>query len=533
MATATPGPAAESGSTEPPARPNIVLFVADQLRADHLGCYGHPLAVTPNIDALAARGRRYANCHVASTVCMPNRATMLTGRMPSLHGVRRNGIPLPHWQRTFPELLSAIGYRTALIGKGHLQPFGQYARDGAGPNPTDTVILPGSTDDYTMEFISRWQQDDEHGITSPYYGFDHAELCLAHGDLVEGDYARWLTERDPDAAERRGPEHALPSPDRRARDAWRTAVPEDLYPSAFVAQRAIEWLSDHSQNHADQPFLLVCSFPDPHHPFTPPGRFWDLVDPDDVELPDSFHQRSRSPLIDFIHRISRDGLLPHTHIPFAPDEREAREIIALTLGSVANIDARVGEVIQAIEGQGLAGDTITVFTTDHGDMMGDHGVFLKGPMHCNALTQVPLIWSDPHSATTADTDSRQASSLDLARTILGAAACVPAVGMQGIDLNADPADSNRAVLLENESAGLQFDRPTGFGVRSIRTPDWRLTMSDDPELCEMYDLRSDPAEVRNLWHEPTRAAQRRDLTDLLVETEIGHREQGITPWSGG
>lgn len=532
MATATSGPAAKA-APEAAARPNIVLFVADQLRADHLGCYGHPLAVTPNIDALASRGRRYTNCHVASTVCMPNRATMLTGRMPSLHGVRRNGIPLPYWQRTFPEVLSAAGYRTALIGKGHLQPFGQYARDGAGPNPTDTVIFPGSTDDYTMEFISRWQHDDDHGISEPYYGFDHAELCLAHGDLVEGDYARWLTVRDPAAAARRGPEHALPSPDRRARDAWRTAVPEELYPSAFVAERAIEWLSDHAQNHPREPFLLVCSFPDPHHPFTPPGRFWDHVNPDDVELPASFDQRSRSPLIEFIHRISGDGLLPHTHIPFAPDEREAREIIALTLGSVANIDVRVGEVIRAIGDHGLAADTITAFTTDHGDMMGDHGVFLKGPLHFNALTQVPLIWSDPRSATAADTDGRQASSLDLARTILGAAACDPPVGMQGIDLIADSTDGDRAVMLENESAGVRFDRPAPFGVQSIRTPNWRLTMSDDPELCEMYDLDSDPTEVRNLWHEPSHATKRRDLTDLLVQTEIRHREQGITPWSPG
>ncbi len=528
--TPPPDGATQHGPEE--RRPNIVLFVADQLRADHLGCYGHPLAVTPNIDAIAARGRRYTGCHAASTVCMPNRATMLTGRLPSLHGVRRNGIPLPHWQRTFPEILAATGYRTALIGKAHFQPFGQYARGEAGPNPRDTVVLPGTTEDYTMEFLSRWRDDPDHRITSPYYGFDHAELCLAHGDLVEGDYARWLAARAPEVAERCGPGHALPSPGHQARDAWRTAVPEELYPSAFVAERAIDWLTDHARNHPDEPFLLVCSFPDPHHPFTPPGRFWDLVDPDTVELPDSFHRRSSSPLIDYIHRISANGLLPNTHIPFAPDEREAREIIALTLGSTANIDARIGEVVDAVDDSGLMTNTITAFTTDHGDMMGDHGVFLKGPMHFNGLTQVPLLWSDPWRPSPT-VETRQASSLDLARTIIGATGCDVPAGMQGVDLNVDPGENERAVLIENESAGLRFDRPHRFGVRSIRTADWRLTMSDDPDLCEMHDLRADPGEVRNLWDEPRHAADRRDLTDLLVETEIRHREQGITPWSGG
>lgn len=101
--------------------------------------------------------------------------------------------------------------------------------------------------------------------------------------------------------------------------------------------------------------------------------------------------------------------------------------------------------------------------------------------------------------------------------------------MQGIDLTADPPEHDRAVLVES----LRFDRPDRFAVRSIRTPDWRLTMSDDPALREMYDLRSDPTEVRNLWHEPARAVERRNLTELLVETELRHRGDGITPWSAG
>ncbi|MDH3703526.1 MAG: sulfatase-like hydrolase/transferase, partial [Alphaproteobacteria bacterium] len=102
-------------------RPNLLLIVTDQHRADHLGCYGNSVVRTPNIDSLAARGTRFDNFYVSCPICMPNRATMMTGRMPSLHGVRQNGIPLPLQAVTFPELLRNAGYRTALVGKCHLQ----------------------------------------------------------------------------------------------------------------------------------------------------------------------------------------------------------------------------------------------------------------------------------------------------------------------------------------------------------------------------------------------------------------------------
>src|SRR5580658_2526311 len=100
---------------------NFILFITDQQRADFLGCYGHPILKTPHIDSIAARGVAFDRCHVASPICMPNRATLMTGRMPSVHGVRHNGIPLALEATTFVDLLRRSGYRTGLIGKSHLQ----------------------------------------------------------------------------------------------------------------------------------------------------------------------------------------------------------------------------------------------------------------------------------------------------------------------------------------------------------------------------------------------------------------------------
>ena len=102
-------------------RPNFVLFITDQHRVDYLSCYGHPVLKTPHIDSIAAHGTCFDRFYVATPVCMPNRATLMTGRMPSVHGVRHNGIPLSLDATTFADMLRVSGYRTAMVGKSHLQ----------------------------------------------------------------------------------------------------------------------------------------------------------------------------------------------------------------------------------------------------------------------------------------------------------------------------------------------------------------------------------------------------------------------------
>src|SRR6187401_2804971 len=120
------------------SRPNFLLFITDQHRADFLGCYGHPVLRTPHIDSIAARGIAFDKFYVASPVCMPNRASLMTGRMPSAHGVRSNGIPLSRDAVTFVDLLRDAGYATALIGKSHLQNF-----TGRAPLTRPAALRPG------------------------------------------------------------------------------------------------------------------------------------------------------------------------------------------------------------------------------------------------------------------------------------------------------------------------------------------------------------------------------------------------------
>lgn len=516
-------------------RPSIILFMADQLRADHLGCYGNPVVRTPNIDAIARRGSRFERFHAASTVCMPNRATMMTGRMPSLHGVRRNGIPLSLAEATFPERLREAGYRTALIGKAHFQHYGMFAGKPAEP-PLEAHRYPGWPQAYENELLTRWQ-DPAHRVASPYYGFEHTELCLYHGDVVEGDYLRWLEREDPGIARLRGREHALPDPRYQCRDAWRTRVPAELHPSMYIARRTADWLAAHRREYGDEPFFLLCSFPDPHHPFCPPGAYWDMYDPADIPLPASFHRRSRSPTIDYIHEVSRGGRpLSNSHHPFAPSEEEARQAIALTYGSISHLDHAIGVVLDTLRETGLDGSTIAAFTSDHGDFMGDHGVMLKGPMHFRGLTQVPFIWADPRIAQPPATVAETCGTLDIARTILDAATCPAFNGIQGrslLPVLAGTAAPGNGVLIENETANLTFGRPRSYKLRSLVIDDWRITFSSDPALCELYDLCGDPQEVDNLWQVPAMHERRHELLQQLTLAMLEHADESPVPLASG
>lgn len=168
--------------------PNILLFINDQHRADHLGCYGNDIVQTPNIDALAARGARFDKFYVSCPICMPNRATLMTGRMPSLHGVRQNGIPLSPQATVFPRLLRAAGYRTGPMGKSHLQSISAKPVTTGPPVPDPARIQPPgdlaearrglwSDGRYDQELPTTWAGEQGFEPALPFYGFD--EIALA------------------------------------------------------------------------------------------------------------------------------------------------------------------------------------------------------------------------------------------------------------------------------------------------------------------------------------------------------------------
>ncbi len=516
-------------------RPNFVLFITDQHRADHLGCYGNGLLRTPAIDALAAHGTRFDNFHVASPVCMPNRASLMTGRMPSLHGVRHNGIPLSLNQVTFVELLAAAGYATALAGKSHLQNFtgrppnfGFEERPGSTAPPSelreaDRHQRRGAQ--YESENDALWRKGG-HGVALPFYGFARADICTGHGDQVGGDYRNWLAARHPDPDSLIGPANALPAGDRKAPQCWRTRVPEELYPTSYVADRAADFLRAHAAASDGRPFFLQVSFPDPHHPFTPPGRFWDMFDPGDIELPENFSAGDVAPLAHLRAELAAGtAVRDQPTLPWAATEDEARVIIAATYGMIAMVDEAVGRLTALIDELGLGTDTVMMFTADHGDYMGDHGLMTKYLLHYRSLTRVPFIVADPgHKAGAARGDL--ASTLDISTSILGRAGLQPFNGMQGRDLFDSGARAPDSLLIEEDASLPMFGKNGRERVRTLVTDRWRLThhqaAGQGAEWWELYDLENDPGESRNLWDDPTTREIARDLMARMIArmTEI-------------
>lgn len=520
------------------SRPNILLIMTDQHRADHLGCYGNAVVRTPNLDALAARGRRFTRMHVASPVCMPNRVSMMTGRLPSLHGTRHNGVPLARDATTFVHLLREAGYRTALIGKSHLQnftglppalryePVPGLAQPPARYREASQVIRGGS--DYDMELSRRWSEDHAFRVATPHYGFDHVRLATDHADLCGGDYETWLRASGVDPDSLRGPGNAIADPRYVAPQAWRTRIPEELYPTTYVAQETEAWLRRHAAAGDGQPFLVQMSFPDPHHPFTPPGRYWDMYDPAEIRLPASFGQGDLPPIRRMRQALAEGTALRTSQDPFAVTEREAREIIALTYGMITMIDDAVGRVLRTLEETGQARNTVVVFLADHGDYMGDHGLMLKLLLHYQGLIRVPFIWADPaHGA--AGVDDSLASSLDLAPSILRRCGIQPFNGVQGRDLFDPDQPPPEGLIIEEDSQRtmIGYDRPQR--VRTFVTRSARLTVRLGEGWGEFYDLEDDPLELRNLWDDPAHAPRRTALMEAMLMRMIALQDRSPLP----
>lgn len=516
-------------------RPNFILFCTDQQRADFLGCAGHPVLRTPNIDHIATQGGvRFDRCYVASPQCMPNRSTMMTGRMPSVHGVRTNGVPLSQRSNTFVDLMRSEGYRTALVGKSHLQnmleqppertPATIARRKDAGQDEFAEALKPLPHEDYGQERTLTWQGSDYIRRKQNYYGYEHVDLCTMHGDKAGGDYYRWLKMKRYDADSLRGRENALPH-DYQCPQAWRTAVPEELYPTRYIQDRAVDWLTSYETRRNEAPFFLMVSFPDPHHPFTPPGKYWDMYRPEDMPLPPS--QKNRPSGTPFMEKTRAESRGPggNEYHAMTATEREIREAMALTCGMMAMIDDAVGAVMQALSDTGLDQETVVLFTSDHGDLMGDHGLLLKGPFHYQGLIRVPLLWRDPQAGYRhMQRCGRLVGTIDLGATILARAGIEPYHGIQGrslLPLVQNPtAEWQRSIMIEEEQHDGVLDSDGPLRVRTVVTENHRLSIYSGQDWGELYDLANDPHEQRNLWDSNSAWSMRNELLAELAYLQM-------------
>jgi arylsulfatase A-like enzyme len=514
-----------------------ILFVTtDQQRFDTLGCNGGALARTPVVDSLARDGIRYERCHPSSVVCMPSRATMLTGRHPSAHGVWMNGVPLDPASPSVAEELASAGYRTAIVGKAHfepmLDPFGRFAENLLADSGKPTIESP-------------WHD----GTVGGHFGFEHLELAT-HGAAGWLHYSRWLGATHPEAVgmyyrvlDDELEVSAVGGGDTGAPQVHHNPIPREWYHTDWVADRTVAWLESVDR---DDDWFCWMSFPDPHHPWDPPSSERHRVDWRDVELPAGYVEdpdqrvgvladKPRHWLKWYDGEVVSNYEAPTKWVPATLTADQVREVNALNAIEVELIDEAIGRVLAAIDRLGFTARTDVVVTTDHGELQGDFGLLFKGPYHTDGLLRLPLIWRPaPTEQVRPAVVTRPVGLVDLAPTFLSIAGASAPSWLEGATLPLDDAD---AAARGFDAAFTEWDSAL-FGVdvhlRSVTADGWLLTRCDrgtmhDGTEGELYDLVSDPLQRANRFADPAASGVRGELLGRLADHDTREIEEPATP----
>ena len=295
-------------------------------------------------------------------------------------------------------------------------------------------------------------------------------------------------------------------------------MPEELYSTSYIREQAANWLR--GRRSQTEPFFAFVSFPDPHHPFNPPGKYWDMYDPEDfsVQLKHTDHSEPPMPMRACLDAALRGEMPPTPTTSFAlMDERAIREAMALSAGMISMIDDAVGVMLDALRESGEYDNTVIVFNSDHGEYLGDFNLMLKGALSMDAINRVPFIWSDPQSRE-GKVSSALASTVDIAPSVLERAGVGPYFGIQGKSLSAclDGSDELRdSLLIEFNDAlpRMGFDKPAR--VRTLVTDEWRMSMYGDHPWGELYHRNIDPKDTQNLWADSAYSAAKLELSMQL------------------
>ncbi len=486
---------------------NVLFIITDAQRADHMGCAGNPHVKTPNLDRLAKQGTRFTNYFCTNPICMPNRATLATGLYPNVHGVRSNGINLSENITTIIEVLRKKGWHTAAIGKIHHQYWlGRFKHKY-----------------HSYEGLDEWadKKVTSKNFPSPYYGYEEVELISGNGTVCTGHYLEWLEERAPNYANKM--RKTVKNYDNLF-SLFCDEIPGEYYITTYMKERTLNFLERHVKGeHGNKPFYLHCSFPDPHYPIYPPKEYRDMYKPEDIELPSSFN--------DIEKLYNHEFLGPHLKKPpfkkaFLREstEEEVRKITALTYAAISYVDAVMGQILAFLDKSGLSENTIVLFSSDHGDLMGDHGLLFKGPCPFNGVLQLPLIWKVPGLTKPGTVSDSLVSSIDIPKTILnllGIRERHHPPDMQGVDITPilnNPEEKLRdCCFIENdEEIG-----PLNSRLRHLITEDYKLTVYESlPGFGDIYDRKNDPHELNNLWHDRNFRDKRFELVDKLLHENL-------------
>ena len=445
------------------SQPNIILITADQLRWDCLGYAGNPDVRTPNLDVLAAHAINFSETICQQPLCVPSRATLLTGLHPRQHGATDNRDSLPQGLATFPRLLREHGYQTAGAGKMHFNP------------------------------------------TRADYGFDRLVLAEQDGPgRNEDDYHAWLAEQDRvdridtwDQVDR----DSAPVAYWRSFGAMPSNLPEPCHSTTWIGDQAVRFLQQGSR----EPFMLWVSFVKPHHPFDPPVPWDKLYDPRSLELPPDF--RVPVPEDDARHGGFFD--------PRKMTEARFRRVLAFYYANISHIDQQVGRILATLTARGITNNLI-VFTSDHGDYMGQHGLITKKHSQVyDSLLRVPLLIAGLPGQRRGVKEPALAQLTDLFPTLLEAAGIEspPTAGRSLVPLLREAGRPLRTAAVAEDPQRR---------IRIARTKRHKLVETPNPDFRALYDLELDPHEYVNRYDHPAYEDVRAQLTRQLEPAPPGN-----------
>jgi arylsulfatase A-like enzyme len=498
---------------------NVLFIMYDQLRADYLGCAGHPTLKTPHIDAFAKRSVMFTRAYCQAPVCGPSRVSFYTGRYMSSHGAGYNGVPFSIDQWTMGDYLAAVGVRSVLVGKTHMVPdrdgMQRLHIDGASdlgvwitqcgfePFERDDGLHPDQVLDPNLAY-NNYLRAQGYGGANPWHDFANSAEG-PDGEVLSGWQMR----------------HArLPA-----------RVADEHSETPYMTGRAMDFMDQAG----DRPWCLHLSLIKPHWPYVVPRPYNDMYGPNQI-LPANM---GRAELADR-HPVVGAFMDHEGSVNFRRDEVR-RTVIPAYMGLVSQCDDQFGRLMAYLEAHGRLADTMIVLTSDHGDYLGDHGLAEKDLLH-EEVARIPMIIYDPDAAANSRrgaVDDRLVEAIDLIPTFLDS---------QGGDLHGHrlegrsllpllrggaAEDWRDAVFSETDYAFHPARRALGLGPNEaraymIRTADWKYIFYEGfrPQL---FHLAEDPKEQSDLGTDPAHAGQRAELHEKLFHWLRNRRRRTAMP----
>lgn len=468
-------------------QPNIILIITDQQRFDTIGALGVPYVDTPNLDRLVSEGVAFTQCHVTAPSCVPSRASLFTGYYPHTTGIFKNG---DRWQHSWVESLAQSGYHCVNVGKMHTVPF-------------ETPL--GFHERYIVENKDRY-------LEGRYY-FDEWDKGLRARGLVKQQ--RELYRLRPDYRERLG--------------AFEWELPEDLHSDVFVGDMTTWWLE--TKPKPDGPLFLEIGFPGPHPPYDPIPRYADPYMDRDLPLPSVTDQELAGQPPPFLAMRQHNTEVDHDSIVHLlnPTREQMHRQRAYYLANVTMIDEQVGRILGALEARGYLENSIVIFTSDHGDALGDHGHSQKWTMY-DVITRVPLIIWSPNRFAGGRAVGPLCQMMDIGPTVLELADIPVPESMEAESLlpplYGEPWEGREFVFAEHGRDGILQE--TEF-MTMVRSQGWKLVHFLDEPFGQLFDLTNDPQETKDLWDDADYADKRQELLDVLREWRVrsGYRTRRL------